>query len=181
MADTPTVEELQAIDNEVPKQIPWDIWMKLMDEQRRPGWAYGRLALCSERDSALFMFGWLRGSFGVFSREGTLFHDHADPMRHVFAHIVHLRTGKVTATFLNAQEAMEGCEIAEHMGDWNAITNDMSPEYKLAADRTTVGWSYAALFAQPTMAARAGDGTLVQVIIAKSPEYLNMGRPEKTS
>ena len=163
------------------KPIPWDIYMQLMDEYRRPGWSYGRFAIQSEAGQALFMFGHLRGSFGVFCRVGMIIHDGVDTTPARLFHIVALRMGMIVATFINAQQAMEGCEIAEAMADWDAFREESEPAYKLAVERTSLGWASAALYAFPNMTARAGDGHEIPQMIVKQPEYLTEHRPEKLS
>lgn len=162
-------------------ELSWETWASLMNEDRRPGWAYARFPLRSHADHAIFMFGQVRASFGVFQRKGHLFRLHVPPAEAPLVHVVALRMGMVVATFLDAQEAMEGCEIADQMADWNAVTQDEGPEYQMALARTSAGWSAAALYAHRELAARAGDGQMISDLIVKQPEYLAEGRPEKLS
>lgn len=161
--------------------LSWATWTVLMNEERRPGWAYARFPLRSHTDHALFMFGLVRSSFGVFQRKGHLFRVNLAPAEMPLVHVVALRMGIVIATFLNIHEAMEGCEIADQMADWNAVSEDEGPAYQMALARTSAGWSAAALYAQANIAARAGDGQMINNLIVKQPEHLAEDRPEKLS
>ena len=99
------------------------------------------------------MFGLVRSSFGVFQRKGHLFRVNLAPAEMPLVHVVALRMGMVIATFLNIHEAMEGCEIADQMADWNAVSEDEGPAYQMALARTSAGWSAAALYAQANIGA----------------------------
>jgi hypothetical protein len=90
------------------------------DRLVRDGWERTRFPAYRDQDCAVNVWGWVRGPFGIFTRE---FID-ADAGRTAAVPLVHLRSLLRLGVFANLGGAAEAAERAELMADWDKLIGD---------------------------------------------------------
>ncbi|OFX03904.1 MAG: hypothetical protein A3E78_07425 [Alphaproteobacteria bacterium RIFCSPHIGHO2_12_FULL_63_12] len=65
------------------------------------------------------VFGWVKGSFGIFEGNGETQFGWLE-----LSSITHLKSGKRIATFALPESAAAAAELAERVGDWSEIGSD---------------------------------------------------------
>lgn len=153
-----------------------------------PGWAFCRFAnraygnLDRNTEIASFVFGFVRGAFGVWSRHMDVCavndggeHESAQQL---LTTITHLPSGYGVGVFAELNVAMEAAELAERVYPW-ATDDVMNPEGR---DRTSQAWAGVGIMISTNAHAHSPESPLITLpIYGRSEASVLAGKPEKLS
>lgn len=164
----------------------WSGWKQLEAEHARlPGWTFCRFANRSGPDSCAFVFGLVRGSFGLWKQPFPVcLHTDEDDGSNteVMTCLSHLASGLGIGVFDKLEDAAMAAEIAEQMQvDWSTVDPDNPATWKFNIDTMRESWSFAGIaYAEHKHAHNGPGGPMIQ-IWERSTAVIERGKPEKLS
>lgn len=159
----------------------WAAWKRELDAGAMPGWAVCRFANRIGADQAAFVFGVVRGSFGIWRQPFNVCAAGADPTEHILTCLTHLPSGLGVGIFSTREIAAEAAELAERVcPGWATIDPDDRASWNEVHTRTGAAWSGIGVrYADDAHCHDQAGGTYG--IYTRSPESVMAGRPEKLS
>lgn len=159
----------------------WAAWQRELAALAMPGWAVCRFANRIGRDNAAFVFGIVRGSFGIWRQPFRVCAAGADSTEHILTCVTHLRSGLGIGIFADREVAAAAAEIADRVCPaWETLDPDDRVKWNEVHSRTKAAWIGIGVRYADDAHCHAGDG-LTLGIYTRSPESVMAGRPEKLS
>lgn len=158
----------------------WDAWRREMTSQGHyPGWAFCRFANRTGETNVQFVFGHVRGPFGVWRKPYDICHDEGQTTD-ILTAMTHLPSGLAVGVFAETAVAIEAAELADRVcADW-AVFQEYEQLGPLIA-RTREAWDGVGIV-PCTNAHGHSDHTRERfTIIGRSIESITAGKPEKLS
>lgn len=184
------------IDDTKPTIWTWTNWMETYAEIELPGWTVCRYPIRrivpGQPDQARFMFGIVRGAFGIHLRGlDCCIHEstdededavHGDRKRILLAHIAHLRTGIELASFNDRQHAAAAADLAERVcPEWRNLDGAWQA-WSEAKHRTVTAWGNMGIGPIGNMHAHDDDPQETgRAVWSMTHDAAARGKPEKTS
>lgn len=147
-----------------------------------PGWAFCRFANRIGPDQAAFVFGIVRGSFGIWRQPFAVCDEDDGQSTKVLSCITHLPSGLGIGIFADRETAVQAAEVADvACPTWATADPDHGlPAWNEALGRTMTAWRH--LGVAPAHGAHCHDqGGGIYRIFTHSPASMMEGRPEKLS
>lgn len=159
----------------------WAAWKRELDAGALPGWAVCRFANRIGPDHAAFVFGIVRGSFGIWRQPFDVCAAGTDSTERILTCLTHLPSGLGVGIFSNREVAAEAAELAERVcPGWATIDPDDRASWNDVHSRTGAAWSGIGVrYATDAHCHDQAGGTYG--IYTRSPESMMAGRPEKLS
>lgn len=159
----------------------WTAWKRELAAVGMPGWAVCRFANRTGPDSAAFVFGIVRGSFGIWRQPFDVCAAGADRTEHVLTCLTHLNSGLGIGIFASREIAAEAAEIADRVCPaWQTLDPDDRATWGDAFERTRAAWAGIGVrYVEDSHCHDKAGGTYG--IYTRSPESVMAGRPEKLS
>lgn len=159
----------------------WAAWKRELDAGAMLGWAVCRFANRIGEDQAAFVFGVVRGSFGIWRQPFDVCAAGAAPTQHILTCLTHLPSGLGIGIFADRAVAAAAAELADRLcPEWATLDPNDRATWGAAYHRTSAAWS--------GIGVRYSDDThchdqagVVYGIYTRSPESVMQGRPEKLS
>lgn len=129
--------------------LDWVTWCRMETENRRHGWAFVRFAVRGGDKKIGFVFGMVRGTFGVYSMTFHLCPINAEAELYGLSH---LRSGFGFGLFSHQETAAEAAEIAGRMStDWSTFDPDAADTSRLGPmiERVHEAWKAAGIVQAP--------------------------------
>jgi hypothetical protein len=164
-------------------QWPWSDWVSERRAFSIPGWVYCRFPLQFPGDRAVFVFGLVRESFGIYHTPFTVRHVASGRAEdRVLACMVHLRTGYGMGLFTSRHVAAQACELAENVDRrWNDVDPQDPETWGRIVSRVGSTWHGAGIVPIINTYAYQGEESHLFSVYDISPESLMEGRPEVLS
>lgn len=159
----------------------WAAWKRELDAVAMPGWAVCRFANRIGPDNAAFVFGIVRGSFGIWRQPFNVCAAGTDSTEHILTCVTHLRSGLGVGIFADREVAVAAAEIADRVCPaWETLDPDDRMKWNEVHARTGAAWSGIGVrHSEDSHCHDAAGGTYA--IYTRSPESVMAGRPEKLS
>lgn len=160
----------------------WERWSgEMRSAGGVPGWSFCRFANRLGDDEVAFVFGFARGSFGIWQQPYTICRDFASVQEStLLTSITHLPSGMGMGIFAEREVAASACELAERASEWSSIFAH-GPAMDIAIERTRAAWEGVGIVPCTNAHAHAEPGGPMLNIIGRSAESIEAGRPEKLS
>lgn len=159
----------------------WEAWKRELDAGAVPGWAVCRFANRIGIEETAFVFGIVRGSFGIWRQPFDVCAAGSDRTEHVLTCLTHLRSGLGIGIFADREAAVAAAEIAERVcPGWETVDPDDRAKWTEVHSRTGIAWAgIGVCYLLDAHCHDQAGGTYG--IYGRSPESINEGRPEKLS
>lgn len=149
-----------------------------------PGWTFCRFGNLLGEDKLAMVYGYVRGSFGIWSKPFGICKTVDDDLVksvELLVSITHIPSGQGIGVFADREVAIEAAELAERVSSAWATETDITPALNVAVERTRAAWDYAGFV--PCINAHAHDrpGDPALHIIGRSLESISEGKPERLS
>lgn len=168
-------------DPAVDRHWPWSEWLRERAAFSMPGWTYCRFPIQFPGDRAVFVFGMVRESFGVYHTPFNVVN--TETQQHdqtVLACMVHMRTGCGMGLFVNRQVAAQACELAEKVETrWGEVDPQDQVTWSQIVSRVGAAWRGAGIL--PAGNYHAYDDVHTWSVYGITTETMMQGRPEKLS
>jgi len=166
----------------------WEAWSKEFESLRLDGWSPCRFAhitnKAEEGERAVFVFGVVRGAFGLWQQTFDIWRPFAAAPDHtnILTVVTHLRTGYGIAVFGTKVDAAQACTLAEQCSSWEQVADSNKIAWGIAMRRTRDAWHDLGIRSAVDFTAfdqSTGAGPLS--IMGLSYESASEGKPEKPS
>jgi hypothetical protein len=166
----------------------WQAWKAERDAHIVPGWTWCRFANRVGETNVRFVFGHVRGSFGLWQQPFDVcwttdrgLSRSAD----ILTCITHLPTGFGFAIFGERAAAAQAAEIAERMNIWESIDSDDIDNWQHIHARTCEAWRAAGMAAASNahchQQGQADVQTPAMEMWGVNPDAMSFGKPERLS
>lgn len=165
---------------------PW-LWSEWVRERARfnvRGWSYCRFPIRFPEDRMTFVFGSVRGQFGIYPAPFTVHYtETATAEDMILPCLVHLRGGVGMGLFGGLDAARQAAEIASKIADWNNVDPEDAASWPGVRNRLDAVWGGIGIIAAVNAYATAKNdqGGMPWAIYGISSEKLMAGKPEKLS
>lgn len=159
----------------------WAAWKRELDAGALPGWAVCRFANRIGPDNAAFVFGVVRGSFGIWRQPFKVCAAGADPTEHILTCVTHLRSGLGMGIFANREVAAEAAALADRVCPaWETLDTDDRAAWNEVHSRTGAAWLGIGVRYLDDAHCHDQSGNTFG-IYSRTAESMMAGRPEKLS
>lgn len=161
----------------------WKRWRREQQVNTLSGWAFCRFANRMSGDSAIFVFGLVRGSFGLWQQPFSVCNG-GDKGTEILTCITHLDSGMNIGIFRDREVAAEAASLADRVCEWSKVDLDSSTSpFKSAYSRMVDVWGGIGIRVSQTCHCHDHDqGTgAPMAIFIRDEASLMEGRPEKPS
>lgn len=159
----------------------WTAWKRELDAGALPGWAVCRFANRIGPDHVAFVFGIVRGSFGIWRQPFDVCAAGTDSTEHILTCVTHLRSGLGIGIFSDRAVAAEAAELAERVCPaWATLDPADHAAWAEVHNRTGVAWlGIGVRYLDDAHCHDKAGGTYG--IYSRTAESMMAGRPEKLS
>lgn len=175
-------------DSRIDQDWTWDGWAAEQRKNDIPGWSFCRFANRAGRQRVGFVFGSVRGNFGIWQQPFRVCSVDADGLdtsseQKVLTCLTHLRSGQGIGVFDNREVATQAAEMAEKIGQWANIDPDDHSSFGPLYERMATAW--AGIGIHISLDSHCHDDVvapgLMMRIFVRTDEAIMHGRPEKLS
>jgi hypothetical protein len=159
----------------------WAAWKREIDAAALPGWAVCRFANRIGPDQVAFVFGAVRGSFGIWHQPFDVCAAGTNRTKRVLTCVTHLRSGLGVGIFSDRQVAAEAAVLADRVcPGWETLDPDDRAAWDEVHSRTGTAWSGIGIRHADDANCHDQDGDSYAIYV-RSPQSMMAGRPEKLS
>lgn len=173
-------------DPDVDQEWTWDQWSRHQRELELPGWAPCRFAHRLTTEQAKFVFGVVRGAFGLWQQPFNVCRRDDDDSEFergsdILTCVTHLRSGMGIGVFACRETAAHACDLAERVyPQWQSLDFTDRPNWISAVNRTTNSWVEIGIRGSTNTHAHA-DNSGPFAILGLDIQSASEGKPEKLS
>lgn len=159
----------------------WSAWKRELDAGALPGWAVCRFANRIGPDHADFVFGIVRGSFGIWRQPFNVCAAGTDSTERILTFLTHLPSGLGIGIFSDREVAAEAAMLADRIWPaWETLDPNDSATWGDALERTRAAWSGIGVRYLDDAHCHDRSGNTFG-IYSRTAKSMMAGRPEKLS
>lgn len=170
-------------DPPVDKEWCWSEWQRERDALSPPGWTYCRFPIQYPDDKAVFVFGLVRGHFGIYHTPFMIRDtDTGADNQEILAGLTLMKNGAGIGLFTCRHVAAQAAELAEKVETrWDEIDPDHQPTWRNVVERIHAAWTGAGILPAVNAYAYQARGETRWCVYGTTAETIMQGRPEKLS
>lgn len=159
----------------------WDSWQREAAAHQMDGWTFCRFANRTSIESVGFVFGLVRGYFGLWQQPFPVCNvplgEHADQ---ILTCITHLPSGLGLGVFEDRETAAHACLIAMDVGsEWHKLDPMDRTTWDFSTDTMREAWAFNGIV--PSASKHAHNGSQSLLIWERNAAALDAGKPERLS
>lgn len=162
----------------------WERWKRETQSNRIDGWSFCRFANRTGANSVGFVFGLVRGHFGLWQQPFPVCQSYEDivPEEQILTCITHLPSGMGIGVFDKRETAAHACLIADDLhANWGDLDPDNEQTWEFTTDAMQSAWAFNGIVPNESKHAHNGPGGNMLMIWERNAAALNVGKPEKLS